>query len=166
MRLAGIVFIMVSAISVGARVAAILRKRCTHMRQLLRALQLLKNELLFAVVPLPKAFSIMSASAEGSLSMLFRDVSQRMEENRWMSPKTAMEKSLDTYPDDVSGDILLELSGKLGKYDLDAQVMSIDFAMERTQKLLNCMEEERSVKSKTYKTLSICAGMAIVILLL
>jgi len=166
MKLAGLVFIMVSAISVGARVASSLKKRCMDIRQLLHALQVFKNELMFSSVPLPRAFSVLAASVDGHFSTLFSVMSQKMEANRWMTPKTAMEKSLAEIQGEVPEEILLELAGKIGKYDLSAQIIGIEQAMEQAAQLLKTMEEERSIKSKTYKTLSICAGVATVILLL
>ena len=45
MRMAGIVLIVLSAGSMGFRIAHSLRKRCRLLRQLLSALQLLKQEI-------------------------------------------------------------------------------------------------------------------------
>jgi len=165
-KVLGIVFIMMSAVSSGFQVSFGLKKRCIHLRHLLQALRLLKNELLHTTTTLPKLFLFLSKSVQGAVGEMFADISKQMDDNRWMSPRTAMERTLQKYPDDVSGEILLELASNMGKYDIEAQADGIDIAVDRIEQLLSEMEKERSMKSKTYKTLSICAGLATVILLL
>ena len=166
MKIIGIVFIMASAITSGFRVSTVLKKRCAYLRHLMHALQMLKNELLFSAKPLPKVFSVLSKAAQGSVGELFSELSSQMENNRWMTLKTAMERTLANYVDDPSDEIMLGLASDMSSYDLDAQIRAIDMAVIRVQHLLGEMESECGVKSKTYKTLSICAGLATVILLL
>ena len=44
--------------------------------------------------------------------------------------------------------------------------MGIEAARQEAETLLQNLERERSLKSRTYETLGICAGLAAVILLL
>ena len=157
---------MVSAVSAGFRIASVLKSRCVHLQYLLDALLLLKNELTYSAKPLPELCEILSRSAQGNVGRMFADISEQMQKNRWLTFKTAMESTLRRYPDETSEDTLLELAGSMGQYDLQAQIGGIDLAVTRIRQLLKTMESERSIKSKTYKTLSICAGLATVILLL
>lgn len=166
MKIIGIIFIMASAITSGIRIGTALKKRCTHLQHLVHALQMLKNELLYSAKPLPILFSSLSKMVQGSVKEIFSDLSSQMEENRWMSLSTAMERVVQKHPDDQSDEILLKLAADMGSYNLEAQIGAIDIALLQTQQRLSAMENERSVKSKTYKTLSICAGLAVVILLL
>lgn len=45
-------------------------------------------------------------------------------------------------------------------------MQGIDTAYREAELLLQTLEQERSLKSRTYETLGICAGLAAVILLL
>lgn len=164
MKIIGIVFIVISSISMGLRIGSALKKKCTHLQELLNALELFKNELLFSHKPLPKVCADLAESFQEGVGRMFANISLLMEENRWMSFKTAMERALGTYPDELPSEILLEFAGNMGKYDLDAQVRGIELASSRIRQILDVMENERGTKSKTYKTLSICAGIAIIIL--
>ena len=166
MKTLGIIFIMVSAVSAGIRIGSVLKSKCMHLQYLLDALLLFKNELTYSAKPLPELCAVISNSAQGNVKEMFADISDQMQNNRWLSFKTALEHALNRYPDDTSEETLLELASSIGQYDLQAQIGGIDLAMIRIRQLLRSMESERSMKSKTYKTLSICAGLAVVILLL
>lgn len=170
MRIAGVIFIVVSAGSMGFRVALSLRRRCALLRQLMAALQLLRNEIAVCGTPLPQAFALMAASSDGLLERLFSRIAKDMDKRRWLTPLAAMQQALRDLPelprDDRISMILLELAGKLGKYDLDSQLHGIDLAQAQLEEERLTAERERSVKGKTYETLGICAGLAMAILLL
>ena len=166
MKLIGIVFILVSAVSLSVRIAVELKKRCAYLRQFLNALNRFENEISFSATPLPEAFGVMAETMTGRGKRLLESVSTQMRKKRWTMPRTAMERALEEEPDDLIADILLELSGSLGKYDIHAQLTGISQAKARTEQLLLSLEEERGVKSKTYETLCICAGLATTILLI
>ena len=166
MKLVGMIFIVASAGSVGFRIAVLLKRRCMLVRQFLRALQLLRNEISFCGTPLPQAFALMAASCDGQLARLFSDVAKDMDRRRWVTPQAAMEKALEETPEELLKPILIDLTKRLGKYDLDAQMQGIDTAYREAELLLQTLEQERSLKSRTYETLGICAGLAAVILLL
>lgn len=170
MRIVGVIFIVASAGVMGFRVALAMRRRCEMLRQLMAALQLMKNEIAFCGTPLPKAFALMAASCEGPLERLFSQIAKDMDKRRWLTPLAAMQQALKTVPELPQGDrvsmILLELAGKLGKYDLESQRQGIEMALTQLEEERRTAEKERSVKSKTYETLGICAGLAVAILLL
>lgn len=170
MRVAGIVFIVLSAGSMGFRMAFYLKRRCRLLEQLMAALQVLKSEIAFCGTPLPQAFALMAAATEGVPAALFSQIAKEMDKRRWLTPLAAMQQALRQTPELPQGDkaslILLELSGSLGKYDAESQLHGIDRAMARLEEERGRAERERSVKSRTYETLGVCAGLAMAILLL
>lgn len=166
MKILGVIFIVLSAGSVGFRIAAALKTRCMMLRKLLSGFHLLEHELSFLATPLPQAFALMATMLEGGYKHIFATVAEKMDKTRWLSPKTAMEQALKEYPDEQIGDVFLEFAGNMGKYDLDMQMKGIEIARSRVERLLGKLEEERCIRSKTYETLSICAGLAAVILLI
>lgn len=170
MRIAGVIFIVASAGIMGFRVALALRRRCELLRRLMAALQLMKNEIAFCGTPLPQTFALMAASCDGALEQLFSHIAKDMDKRRWLTPLAAMQQALPTVPELPKGDrvslILLELAGKLGRYDLESQRQGIDMALAQLEEECRTAERERSVKGKTYETLGVCAGLAVAILLL
>ena len=165
MKLAGMVFIVVSAGSVGIRIGLSLKHRCRYLRQMLHAIQILEYEISFGATPLPKAFWAVSQASEGQMTQLFFSMSSQMEQCCWLSPKSAMERAL-IGNNDPSNEILIHLAEQLGKYDLQTQQNALQTAKARAEQMLQELERERSIKSGTYETLSICAGLAAAILLI
>lgn len=170
MKLVGMVFIMVSAGSVGIRIAVSLRKRCALLRQLLTAVQILQNEISFCGTPLPQAFALAAVSAEGVVERLCSAVAKEMDQRRWITPQAAMERAWKAEPDLaqelVLHEVLLTLAAGLGKYDRDSQIQTLERTKSRLEELLRTAEQERSIRSRTYETLGICAGLAMAILLI
>lgn len=166
MKTAGVIFIILSVGSVGFRISAALKYRCRILRKLISALHLLEHELTFSGTPLPRAFTLMADAVEGCYQQIFGKIAQKMNKTRWLTPISAMEQALRECPDEQTGEILMEFAGNIGRYDIDMQIKGIDIARTRLEGLVSVLEKERSVKSKTYETLGICAGLAAVILLI
>ena len=170
MKLIGVIFVILSSGTVGFRLARQLRQRCTMLRQLQSGLHVLKNEIAFCASPLPKAFARVAASLDGPMAEVFAKVSGSMDKHCWLTPFSAFRQALrdavGIRQEDKIRTILLELAGKLGQYDLDSQMQGIELAMNRLEEERQNAEQERSVKSRTYETLGICAGLAVAIILL
>lgn len=166
MKILGISFIVLSSGTVGFQMAAMLRKRCALMRELDNLLQLLKNEIGLCGTPLPHAFALLSASADGIWETVFSGIAKEMDKNRWATPYEATETVLSQVHDRDISELLLPLMKKLGKYDLEAQLQGIETARLQLGMLLRELELERKMKSKTFQTLGICTGLAVAILLI
>lgn len=159
-------FIVLSAGSVGFGMACSVKKKIGILRQMVRALQLLRNEIAFCGTPLPQAFALMAASCEGLLGQQFEAIAKTMDKHPWMTAAEAMRQSKSVIQDLTVESLLNELTEGLGKYDLEAQLQAISFAKNRTDTLLLQAEQEQNSKSKLYETLGICAGLSIAILLI
>ncbi len=170
MRLVGIIAIVLSAGSVGFRIAGSLRRRCNMLRQLLTAFGVLKNEIAFCGTPLPQAFALMAVTVQDGPERVFSAIARQMEHRRWLTPHSAMEQALrdesELGQDEEVARLLLDLAAGLGKYDRDSQLQTLDRVTGELQSLLQTAEQERSIRSRTYKTLGICAGLAVAILLI
>lgn len=168
MKLAGVLIIVISAGSVGFRIAASLRRRCSLLRQLLRALQVLKNEISFCQTPLPQAFALMAVSVQDAPERVFSSVARQMDQRRWLTPQTAMEQALaaelELNRDEAVCGLLKKLAAGLGKYDRDSQLQTLESVGRELSELLQAAQQESSVRSRTYETLGICAGLAVAIL--
>lgn len=170
MKLAGVIFIVASAGSVGLQLASALRDRCRLLRQLLAVLQILKNEIAVCATPLPQAFALMAASATGAVERLWSAMARELDRQRWLTVPAAMDRALAAEKE-LTGEpelcqALWELATGLGKYDRQIQLQSIGLAVLRLEELLAGAERERSVRSGTYRLLGVCAGASIAILLL
>lgn len=170
MKLAGIIVILVSAGSVGFRIAAGLKKRCRMLQQLLAAIAVLQNEIVFCGTPLPQAFALAAVASYGPTEALFSAMAREMDRRRWLLPAAALDLAWREQPElqteEELRQIFLALMSSLGKYDRDNQVHALETARNRLTDLLHGAEQERSIRSKTYEALGVCAGLALAILLI
>lgn len=166
MKLIGIAFVLFSASSVGFRISKGLGGQCRLARQILHALQVLRNEIACCCTPLPQAFALLAVASDGALESIFSRVAREMDRQRWLTPEQAMISALEETSLGPFDSVLRNLCVKLGKYDVQAQIQGIEMAKEQTEEFLHTLEAEQNLKSKTYKTLGICAGLALVILLI
>lgn len=166
MKLMGMIFLVFACGSAGFRIAASLREKCSLYAMLLRQLAMMRQEICFYATPLAQVFALLAASGSGTLERVWKETARQMNTNPWMQPRYAMEQALASEQETDLAQILLPLCTQLGKYDADAQKKAIMAAEEQTKALLTSMEQERSVKSKTYQTLGICAGLAAAVLLI
>lgn len=166
MKLLGMVFIVCASGSVGFRVSHSLKARCGLLLRFQELLQKMEHEIRFYGTPLPQLFALLAASETGTLEQLCGDTAREMERCRWTTPRRAMEKALESTPEPLLAPILLSLCEQLGKYDREAQTAGIAAAQAQASEELKRLEQERSVKSGTYQTLGICAGLAACVLLL
>ena len=170
MKLIGAGMVVLMTASVGVRIAASLRNRCKMLRQILLLLQVMENEIYCCGTPLPQVFALMAVSADGSIGRVFSEMAKQMDKRRWTTPRNALEQAveseIDLQADKEVVDVFLELMTGIGKYDKESQKQSIDRAKNRVEALLQAAEHERSVRSKTYEVLGICAGLSVAILLI
>ena len=166
MKLIGILFIVFSVGSVGFGIASSLKKHCVLLRKLLSALQILKSEIAFSATPLPQAFALVAASSDGMTARVFSAAAKDMDRRRWLTPQAALDKAMEQECPDRELRDALSLGAGLGKYDRDEQVQTMERTRLRMEELLRHAEQERSIRSKTYETLGICAGLALAIILI
>lgn len=165
MKFVGLVFIVISASSVGMQMAANLKTRCETIRHFIHSLQILKNEILVCGTYLPQAFALMAASVPDPLADLYSAIAKDMEKNRWLTPYDAARDTVDISWDRELSRMMLSLTQKLGKYDMQAQASGIDTAVKEAEQYLSVLECEKRLKSRSYRALGLCAGLAVAILL-
>lgn len=166
MKLMGILFVVIACGSAGFRIAASLKQKCALYELILRQLAMMKQEICFHATPLAQVFALLAASCGGTLAQIWEETAKQMDNHPWTPPQYAMDLALKGAKEPLLEPILLPLCTQLGKYDVDAQRKAIEAAEEQTASLLHEMQQERSVKSKTYQTMGICAGLAAAVLLI
>lgn len=169
MKYLGILFIMISSGTVGIQMALELKRYCNLIRQLINALQILHNEINCNGTPLPQAFALVAVSATDSVERLFSGMAKALDQRRWMTPLAAMEQQICNEASikektEIS-EVLKTLASGLGRYDRESQLQSVNYANKRLADLLDKAEQDHSIRGKTYKTLGICAGISLAILL-
>ena len=61
--------------------------------------------------------------------------------------------------------VLHDLGSGLGRFDMESQLCGIDCAITRLEQIQRDAETEKRMRGRTYRTLGICAGLALAIVL-
>lgn len=170
MKIIGVIFIVLSSLSVGLRYSYVVQQRCRTISQIIIAMRLLKSELCTRGTALPEAFGMLAAATSGSAAAYFSTAAKEMNRNRWMSPHDSLcmsESNLKEFSEsDPVLHILRDFASGIGKFDLDCQVQSLDNIISRLEIVYRTAEQDKTVRSKTYRALGLCAGISLAILLI
>lgn len=136
------------------------------LQQLLMVLRLLQWELKYRLTALPELARLASRECNGQLSRVFADFARELD---WHTEPdaagcihAAIRRSRDLPPQVKR--LLRRLGSSLGRFDLEAQLEGLEAAAEECRQRLRELNEGRKERLKSYQTLGLCAGAALVIL--
>lgn len=135
--------------------------------QLRIALDWMICKLEFQLPPLVELLENASKQSSGSIRRVLADAAQNMNEKGFPPNEAlhhALEKETKLSPN-VKQQLLL-LGQSLGAFDLRGQIEEIQSAKLRCEKALEESIRQHEKRMGSYQTLSLCAGIALVILLL
>ncbi len=136
------------------------------MRQLMNALDFMGCELQYRMTPLPELCKEAAQRSRGVVQQVFCALSRELEEQ--ISPdavtcmKAVIAKNKKIPP--KTEEILLRFGDSLGCFDLSGQINGLDAARLACRNTLDGLEENREIRLRSYQTLGICAGAALVVI--
>lgn len=164
----GAIFIIAGCGSCGFSAAAAGKREVRMLREFIRAISLMRNELQYRLSTLPElcrqASDVSSGAVREVFANLARELDWQTEPDACSCMAEALEKS-HVLPKSVRKGFL-QLGSTLGRFDLSGQIQELDhlqFSCE--QELENCTRDEK-IRLRSYRTLGLCAGAALTILLL
>lgn len=165
-RYIGAALIVLACGGCGFSMAAAYRREENTLRRLLRALEYMSCELQYRQPPLAELCAGAAKIAGGQPGRVFSRLEQAVSSPDAPGVWLCMEKAVSAFPDlPVSaGRIFLELGQTLGHFDLPGQQKGFALAMEQCRLILEEMAQNRTGRLRSYQTLGLCAGAALVIL--
>jgi len=137
------------------------------LRQMIHAMDYIQCELQFRMTPLPELCSRASASCKGRISRFWKQLSEALRNQTFPDVSGCVEAAMEAsgpFPPRV--DKALEiLSVSLGQFDAQGQLQALEAARNHCRAELESMGINRDNRLRSYQTLGICAGVALVILL-
>ena len=152
----------------GAGSFALVRSHRREEKALLQLRQIIERferELSFGELPLSQLLRQVEPVGVGKV---FAALANLLEENRYTQVADAMQEALkDDEPMPPRVEALLNLlSSSLGRYDLDGQLQSLSAVKAECTAQLTAHCENQEAKLRNYRTIGICAGLVLAILLL
>ena len=169
LRFVGFVLIVSSSASVGFSMADRVRRAQKLYRQALSSLAYMKAEIEFHLTPLDEITRQLSTLSSGVLGEIFSGFSRDITLAPGVSCGVLMRRCLRMQkyrlPQELS-DILGELFDLLGRQDVLAQIRAIELAEGRLQQVYAQSRSEKNERCRAYRTIGICAGLALAIVLI
>lgn len=152
----------------GICLGASVRREVRELEGLLRALDLMENQLQYRLTPLPDLCRMAGKEASGAVGQVFENLARELD--RQTAPevagcmKAALRQQRGLSPE--MGRALAGLGRELGRFDLPGQLRGLERARGRCQRMLEEIRKNRVARLREYRTLGLCAGAALAILLL
>ncbi len=168
LRIIGAALVLAGAGGLGLGKGLQFYRQLRQLRDFVGAVEILKCELNYSLLPLPKLYRVAGRRTQGACSRFFHALAANLEQG---TPRNrAVEHALsDTHglclPKDAMLS-LLELCSTLGRYDMDGENRMLQLSGQRMKAALERTEREKRPLAKSYASLGFCTGIALVILML
>lgn len=164
LKIIGACLIVIGAGSAGIGKAVRFFREMQQLRDISAALELLKCEMNYTMLPVAKVCRLSAAGVHGGVNSFLLTYAQALEDN---FPRTkAAQKAAEnlSLPNDAMMAVL-ELFGSLGRYDLEGENRLLDLTQQRLRTAILRYEKEKKPLAKGYAALGICTGLALAIVL-
>ncbi len=165
-RIIGAIFIILGCTGFGIISAAVHQKTVKAIKELLHGIAYLENELQYRITPLPELLSRTANACTGPVSRFFHTFAREMESQIYPNVPLCAEAALPKIKDmpPLCRDCVQLLTASLGQFDLEGQIRSLAAVKSECTDRLNTLTQNQDVRLRSYQTLALCAGAALVIL--
>ena len=168
-RIAGACLVALASAMAGWAARQGMHGRVRIRRQLRLALELMQGEMELGMPTVAELFETVGKQMEGEVGRFLEDAALEMSAVSGRPPRTALKIEMERQPglfDTEERMLLLELGGCLGRYDLEGQARALTLYKDRADRLTASSEEMLRRRARASMTASVCAGLALIIILL
>ena len=163
----GAACIVSACIGAGITIVTNHKKEVNSLKNLILAIDYMESELQFCMPSLPVLCQKTAGQCDKNLKKLFLNLAFELEGQVAPDVKHCMESALCKSVDipDKTQKCLELLGDSLGKFDLDGQLKALEQVKISCEEKLNQLLENANVRLRSYQTLGLCLGAALIILL-
>lgn len=166
-KVLGAFFVLCGCGGFGYSMSSLLRKAEYDLQMFYLTLERIRNELMFRRTPLPELCREASAYSKGTVSTVFSNLTNELESQQNADVYLCMQQSIcNIFCEPDVTELFLLLGKNLGSLDLNGQSQNIDEIIFLCKQKLEKMQAEKEERMHNCKTLSLCAGAALAILLI
>ena len=165
-KIIGAILVLAGSGYLGFKITANYIKEEKSIRQLIYLLDFMSSQLQYRLTPLPELCKQAANESSGAVSRVFQTLSDEMANQIAPDVSHCMTASISQVSDilPVTAELLQILGVSLGRFDIDGQLRGLNAVRSQCKEKLDCMLQDKDVRLRSYKTLGLCAGAAIVIL--
>lgn len=171
LKIAGIVLIVGSFTGIAVSQRQQFQRRVTALNDMLSMLDYLSGELAYRLTDVPTMVEQLAQDSRASVAELFGQLLALLRRDdqlslsfKWMKAFRECGPRIGLKEEDIA--ILCDLSDFIGKYDVQSQQKSIDYARGRLRGQLSVATSELKSKGSVYRTCCIAAGILLVLVLI
>lgn len=164
----GAVLILLGCGGFGFSMAAAHRREEGELRQLIRVLNFMECELQYRLTPLPELCRQAGNDVKGTVREVFLNMARELDWQASPDAVSCMRAALRRSHElpRQTREILLQLGQTLGRFDLPGQLQGLEEARAACRMQLEELGKNRESRLRSYQTLGLCVGAALVILFL
>lgn len=171
MKLMLLIIVVILCTAIGYLYGEEFKNRYVQLKELMRVIIDLQNEILYAHTPIPEALDKIALKTKEPVNSLLGSISQKLMNNQVSDIYTAFNESINEHRKQLSlqeGDynILLDLSKSLGETSIYGQESIFQLAKEKLSGELDISYEESKRNTKVYRSLGVGIGLMIAIFLI
>ena len=165
-RLIGAVLIIAGCGGFGFSMVLEQKKQAGLLHRMISALQFMQWDLQYRLTPLPELLLKAGRQGGGTVEKILTAVSQELIRQVYPDVASCMGKVLQEQQDQPRPVRLLfrQLGGSLGNFDLTGQMEGLKHIQQACENQLAELESGKAQRYRSYETLGLCAGAAMVIL--
>ena len=158
--------ILVTCGGFGYMLCAVHKNEERMLRQLVAALDDMQCDLQYRLTPLPDLCRNAGLHGMGAIRKFLLQLAEELESQ--LNPdvsgcvKAAMCKTEPFPPKTIEN--ILQLGNSLGRFDLAGQITGLESVRQKCREDIRELTENKTMRLRSYQTLGICAGAALVIL--
>lgn len=139
-----------------------------RLGQLLCALRYMYSQLQYQLSPLPELCRQAGLEAGGAVGSVLLQLSRELESCQYPDAASCMRTAMQQRTDlsARSRRLLNQLGRELGRFDLAGQLQGIQAVKAACREQRQLLSQDRQLRLRSYRTLSLCAGTALAILFL
>lgn len=150
----------------GISLAAAHRQKERMLQQLIHGVEWMSCELQYRQTALPQLMQMCAAETSGMLRKVFSELAAELEHQIAPDAGCCMRAVLERMPKIPAAirEKLLLLGRSLGRFDLSGQLSGLEAVSQLCKRDLSGLLVNREARLRSYVTLGLCAGVALVIL--
>lgn len=171
MKIIGMVLIFISCSGIGLTFTYIYKKRLEELSEWRKGIALIKNEINFALTPLPEAFEIVAGRLEKEINIFFKGLGKLLQSSQNNSLENLddniIKKMLvDTCLNEKDKVLIVGFIKRLGLLDKESQINNLALHINNMDQEIEKLKKDEEKNNKLYKTLGILSGIFIIVIFL
>ena len=166
LKIFGAILIVLGCGGFGFAICASHKREASALQQLIVSLTFMQNELSYRMPNLSDLCRATASAVRGVVANFWLNLANELDQQISPNVRLCMLSALSTCHSmpKLSADLIRELANSMGKFDISGQLAILNEFKKRTELIWKQHTENQELRLRSYQTLGICAGAAVVII--